>query len=148
MGFRIITIPFELNKMEFSEDELNKFIVNKKINSYKAEFFQSGGAAFWTVFIDYENVHSPNENTKAMEEALSESDKALFGKLKEWRKEAADKNGFPVYVVCNNKEMLELVKNKPVTLEGLRNVQGFGDKKIENYGKEIVELIKSFVNVE
>ena len=44
MGFRIITIPFELNKMEFSEDELNKFIVNKKINSYKAEFFQSGGA--------------------------------------------------------------------------------------------------------
>jgi ATP-dependent DNA helicase RecQ len=53
-----------------------------------------------------------------------------------------------VYVVCNNKEMLELVKNKPVTLEGLRNVQGFGDKKIENYGKEIVELIKSFLNVE
>jgi len=45
MGFRIITIPFELNKMEFSEDELNKFIVNKKINSYKAEFFQRGGAA-------------------------------------------------------------------------------------------------------
>ena len=134
--------------MEFSEDVLNKFIVNKKINSYKAEFFQNGGAAFWTVFIDYENVHSPKDKTKAIEEALDEEEKALFGKLKEWRKEAADKYGYPVYVVCNNKEMLELVKNKPVTLEGLRNVNGFGDKKIENYGKEIVELIKSFVNVE
>jgi hypothetical protein len=75
MGFRIITIPFELNKAQFCEDELNKFIVNKKINSYKAEFFQRGGAAFWSVFIDYENIHSPNENTKAMEEALSESKK-------------------------------------------------------------------------
>ncbi|HXK50866.1 MAG TPA: HRDC domain-containing protein [Clostridiales bacterium] len=140
-------MPFELNKMQFCEDELNKFIVNKKINSYKAEFFQNGGATFWTVFLDYENVHSSKDNTKAIEEALNEEEKALFGKLKEWRKEAADKNGFPVYVVCNNKEMVELVKNKPVTMEGLRNVQGFGDKKIENYGKEIVEL-KSFVNVE
>ena len=41
--------------------------------------------------------------------------------------------------------MLNIVKNRPTTLEALKNIDGFGTKKIENYGKEIIGIIKNYV---
>jgi len=144
MNFRIITIPFDETKELFLEEELNKFTVNKKILNYKAEFFVKNDKAFWTIFIEYENVHleSKGQSTKHIESSLSESDKLLFQKLKDWRKETAEKQGYPVYIVANNKELLSIINDKPKSLEALKNIEGFGVKKIESYGKEIIDIMK------
>ena len=35
-----------------------------------------------------------------------------------------------------------IVKSKPDSLEALSNLEGFGNKRVEQYGKKILELIE------
>ncbi len=50
----------------------------------------------------------------------------------------------PVYVVCTNKQALDLVKKVPNTIEALKSIEGFGKKKIESFGRELTSLIRDF----
>jgi len=36
---------------------------------------------------------------------------------------------------------LSIINDKPKSLEALKNIDGFGVKKIESYGKEIIEIM-------
>ena len=49
---KIFTIPFSKSSETFFEDDLNQFLLNKKVNSIKAEFFKNRENFYWTVFID------------------------------------------------------------------------------------------------
>ena len=70
----------------------------------------------------------------------------MFKKLREWRREKAQQEGIPVFIIANNSELMEVIKKTPKTIEALRQIRGFGKKKIERYGKEIVNLIQLFYN--
>ncbi|MBN1625682.1 MAG: RNA-directed DNA polymerase, partial [Deltaproteobacteria bacterium] len=50
--FKIITIPFDRKNRLFDEEVLERFALNKKINAYRAEFFELGDEKYWTVFLD------------------------------------------------------------------------------------------------
>ena len=142
--FKIVTIPFDEGRRCFLEEELNKFCLNKTIKDYKAEFFQSSKDAYWTIFIEYETVL--NDNVEDI--AFTDAQKLLFERLREWRKQKAEEKRFPVYVVCNNSQLTAIVKEAPKTIEALKDINGFGKKKIEDYGKEIISIIKDFYEEE
>jgi len=139
--FKILTIPFNGKTEIFNAEELNKFIFNKNIKNYKAQFFQSKDRSYWTVFLEYEPLIEPAKKEKY---SLNEADQLFFEKLREWRKERAEEAGVPVYVISTNNQLLEVIKQKPQTLEGLKRINGFGKKKIEQYGKQIIEMVKTF----
>ncbi len=139
--YKIITIPFN-NKTElFDSEELNKFVFNKKIKNYQVQFFQNNDKSYWTVFLEYELLLEPAKQDK---QSLNEVDQVFYEKLRAWRKEAAEKAGVPVYVISTNNQLLEIVKQKPQTLEALKRINGFGKKKVERYGKQIIEMVKIF----
>ena len=50
----------------------------------------------------------------------------------------------PVFLVARNRELLDLVKQAPKTVEALRDIRGFGKKKIERYGQEVLGMIRAF----
>lgn len=140
MPFRILTIPFNPDKGAFLEEDLNRFCLNKKIKTWQAEFFTSTKKAYWTVFLEYEEVLEPAKK----QDHLSEPEKLLFQRLKEWRKQKAEAGGVPVYIIATNGELNELIKKTPKTIEALKAIRGFGQKKIEKYGKELTDLITNF----
>lgn len=143
--FKIITIPFN-NKTElFDVEDLNKFIFNKKVKNYQVRFFQNNGKSYWTVFLEYDLLMEPS---KKKDSRLNESDQLFYEKLREWRKETAEKAGVPVYVISTNNQLLEIVKQKPQSLEALKRINGFGKKKLEQYGKEIIGMVKVFYGSE
>jgi len=141
MAIRIFTLPFDVQIGGFHDEELQKFLLNKKLRSLHPQFFQLHGTAFWTVFVEYENVVSP---TAGETEGLNASESLLYVRLREWRKETAEKEGVPVFIVATNKQLLALIKQSPTTLETLRSIQGFGKKKVEAYGTALTTLIKAF----
>jgi superfamily II DNA helicase RecQ len=144
MPFKIITIPFNREKGCFLEEELNKFCLNKTVRSYEAKFFQDGGGAYWSVFLEYEEVL---EASGVDDFRLNDSQQLLLKRLREWRRKKAEDNGVPVYVICTNKQALELVKKAPKTIEALKSIEGFGKKKIESFGRELTTLIQEFYEV-
>ena len=141
--FKILTVAFAEEKECFLEEELNRFCLKRIIKRYKTEFFQSTKGAYWSEFLEYETVHE--EIGRAVKrQHLSKLERHFFEKLREWRKQKAEENGFPVYIVCNDRQLTAIVKEIPKTLEALRNIDGFGEKKLSSYGKEIISMVKDF----
>lgn len=141
MPVRIITIPFDPDKELFSDEDLCRFLLDKRILALHPKFFQVRDRPYWTVFIEYETVVSQDE-PKA--DHLDEAQRLLLQRLKEWRKETAGAEGVPVFIVATNKQLMEVVRRAPGNLEALRAIQGFGKKKIERHGKQIVDIVTAF----
>ncbi|MBU2552403.1 MAG: HRDC domain-containing protein [Proteobacteria bacterium] len=140
--FKVITIPFDRSKGGFDEEVLNRFVLNKHVKSHRAEFFQDAQGSYWTVFLEYDPAL---EKPSAREtEGLDDSQKLLLERLRAWRKERADRDGIPVYIIATNKELAGLVREAPATLEALKEVKGFGKGKVSKYGQDLIGLIRAF----
>jgi superfamily II DNA helicase RecQ len=137
MDIRIFTLPFDKNIESFDDQVIKSFLLTKKVLDIKSDFFKSDNNIYWTVSVIYETI-MPEEKK---DESLDEADQHLMMKLKEWRKEKALSAGFPVYLICNNFQLNEIVKKKPKTLEGIKSVKGFGKSKLEKYGREILQVL-------
>jgi superfamily II DNA helicase RecQ len=70
----------------------------------------------------------------------------LYEKLKNYRIQKAKEKNIPLYYVYNNKEMEDVVLNQPTTKEQLLSIKGFGEKKWEDFGNDIIEMVKSFIS--
>ncbi len=62
MPFKIITIPFDNDKLCFMEEIINNFILNKKIKFYETKFFSQDNKSYWTIFIEFETILFIKEN--------------------------------------------------------------------------------------
>lgn len=61
--------------------------------------------------------------------------------LKEYRFQVSRKEGIKAYMVFTDKELLDLVELKPKDKEELLNIKGFGQKKVDKYGDEIIKIL-------
>ena len=71
-------------------------------------------------------------------------DKELNEFLREWRRNTAKNQGISAFVVLHDSALEDLCLVEPSNLQELRRVSGFGDKKVQMYGKQILEAIQSF----
>jgi ATP-dependent DNA helicase RecQ len=69
------------------------------------------------------------------------TDANLLGVLRAWRSEVARKRGVPAYVVLHDATIEGIAATRPRTPEALRDIPGIGDKKLERYGRELIELV-------
>lgn len=65
----------------------------------------------------------------------------LSQKLKEWRKETAQKEDVDAYMILHNKIIEAIVETLPKNEEEFKTIKGLGDKKFEKYGLEILALV-------
>jgi ATP-dependent DNA helicase RecQ len=73
------------------------------------------------------------------------ADEELLSILKDLRKKIAKQAGQPPYNIFQDPSLEEMAINYPVTLEELQNITGIGAGKAQRYGREVVEIIKSYV---
>ncbi|MGA8036138.1 MAG: ATP-dependent DNA helicase RecQ [Candidatus Acidiferrales bacterium] len=71
-------------------------------------------------------------------------DPALREHMREWRRNMAREQGLPAFVVLHDSSLDELCRVSPRSLTELRAVTGFGDRKTELYGKQILEALSQF----
>lgn len=55
--------------------------------------------------------------------------------------ERAKADGIPPYVICNNRQLAEVVRVRPDTLTALGAIEGFGEAKLKRYGKALLALV-------
>jgi ATP-dependent DNA helicase RecQ len=65
--------------------------------------------------------------------------------LKDLRKDVSKKQGLPPFVIFQDPSLEDMALQYPVTLDEMQNIVGVGTGKAKRYGKEFVELIKSYV---
>lgn len=72
---------------------------------------------------------------------LTEDQEEIFNRLRAWRKTTAAGSGVPAYVVFPDAALMHIAIAQPQSLAALRKVSGVGDKKLEAYGAEVVEIV-------
>ncbi|ROI12693.1 DNA helicase RecQ [Epilithonimonas hominis] len=68
----------------------------------------------------------------------------LFDKLRNIRREQAEKENVPPYVIFSDATLMELATYLPQTKEELNEISGFGTFKIEKYGELFLSVIVEF----
>lgn len=70
---------------------------------------------------------------------------ALFEHLRILRKQLADQQAVPAYIVLSDKVLHLLSTTQPTTIEAFGAISGIGDFKKGKYGKEFVKAINDFL---
>lgn len=78
------------------------------------------------------------------EEMSGIEDKKLFEYLRKIRKNLADEQGYPPYIVLSDKSLHELTKMKPTTIQAFGLISGIGEFKIKKYGDTFIKAIKKY----
>ena len=83
--------------------------------------------------------------TQAWAEESRSKEEDLFEALRALRKQLADQEALPAYIVLSDKVLHLLCLSRPTTVEAFGNINGIGEYKKKKYGKDFVALIRQFV---
>lgn len=74
--------------------------------------------------------------------SLQHYDKDLFARLRFLRKQIADKENIPPYIVFNDATLQEMAQYLPVTQNEMLQINGVGAIKLERFGRPFMNLIQ------
>lgn len=76
---------------------------------------------------------------------VPEMDKELLKQLKDLRFTLAKSQGLPAYMIFSNASLEDMAAKQPLNSVEFLQVNGVGEAKLSRYGKDFIELIKSYV---
>ncbi len=79
---------------------------------------------------------------------VEEADQSLFEALRQLRKQLADAEGKPPYIVFGDASLAQMAREKPTDSSSFLDIGGVGQHKLDKYGKEFLALIRTFRDVE
>ena len=65
----------------------------------------------------------------------------LFEKLREWRAAVAREQAVPAYIIFGDATLRGIALSKPDSLTELAGISGVGEKKLELYGEQLLEVV-------
>jgi len=95
---------------------------------------------------EYEKVGDKAKKKVAVtnvEYDLSDMDKLVYKRLRLWRTELAKSKSVPSFVIMHDKTLKQIAAAKPKDLAELLTVDGIGQKKSQDYGKDILDIINN-----
>ena len=69
-------------------------------------------------------------------------DETLLDSLQQLRKQIAEREHTPAYILFSDDALEDMVRKKPVTLDEFSEIRGVGQLKLDKYGKVFVALIR------
>ncbi len=83
----------------------------------------------------------PNKGKADAAGGLDAAARALFERLREWRASVAREHGVPAYVVFHDGTLQSIALARPASIDQLRMISGIGERKLENYGTQLLALV-------
>ena len=75
---------------------------------------------------------------------LQAADTPLFEALRMHRKQLAQEQGVPPYVILHDKTLVAICEQRPDSIEELELIPGIGARKLELYGAELIRITRQF----
>lgn len=80
---------------------------------------------------------------RAAEDArpLDPTETMRFELLKDWRREKAAELDVPAFVIFSDRTLREVAQKNPMSISALLGVHGFGDVKVERFGRDVLTAL-------
>ncbi len=133
--------------------EVNDFLEGARVKNIFATP-SSSDPDFWHVLIFYRDrrFRGTTDDSETDDDVvvrqeilapLTPEEEVRYNALRKWRGAQAGKEGLAAYMIAHNNSLKQVVQLPVQTIDDLRQVKGFGDKKIEKYGAAIVEIMQA-----
>jgi ribonuclease D len=73
---------------------------------------------------------------------LTPEEKRVVACLKRWRLERANAQRVPAYMICPDRTLEHLARERPSNLESLATIFGLGESKIKNFGEDLLKALR------
>jgi superfamily II DNA helicase RecQ len=83
----------------------------------------------------------PSRGRKDPRDALTDAERAVYERVRLWRKARAEADGMPPFAILNNRQLVELVQARPTTIAGLRKIRGIGEAKAKSWGADVLAVL-------
>lgn len=93
-----------------------------------------------TVLLRHDQV-APKSKSKQSQAPAAEANKPLWQALRSYRKDVAESMSVPPYVIFGDATMMELTEYQPQTPVQLLQINGIGERKLEQFGDDILAVI-------
>ncbi|CAM3654522.1 HRDC domain-containing protein [Flavobacterium saliperosum] len=144
MNIQVFTIRIASEHLLSDQKRLNDFLQQVKFVKSTTHFVASEECQYWSVLLHYETPNEIPEKKRPVQVAdLTPGGQYVFECLKQWRTEKAERLGIPKFMVCHNSELINIVLYHPKDIEGLKKIKGFGAKKAEKYGEDIITVLNA-----
>ena len=84
------------------------------------------------------------QRTQFDEQSWEGADRGLFDRLRQWRRETAERRGVPPFVVLHDTVLQQLSILRPTRLENLRQIRGIGERKLADFGSELTAVVGDY----
>lgn len=152
---------------EADEQEMNRFLENKSVRHWSANYAGDPSLGFWNVFIAYEpardlsersnnqkkqgDKRAPREEQPKKEKPqrieqvvdVPEGDMPLYEAVRKWRNARAREANIKPFNLFNNKQLENLVRSKPTSSDELRVLLSDMDQEMfDKYQNELLGFIQ------
>lgn len=122
------------------QEELNKFLRGYRVLSIKEELVSNADGGYWCYSIRYlPSSRTGNSKKVDYKEVLDAATFKKFSGLRVCRKKIADDEQLPAFAVFTDAELSKIASLKELTTQKMRAIKGVGEKKVEKYGKLLID---------
>ena len=143
MALKFFHVPCRGGASE--EAELNRFLGGHRVLAVDRELAPDGAASYWALCVDFLETGTeavvPGGSKIDYKEILPPEQFTVFARLRQLRKDLAEKEGVPVYAVFTNEQLAGMVRQPCKTAADLRKIEGIGDARVEKYGAAMLAAL-------
>ena len=132
--------PKEIKDKVIKADQLIDYIKRHEQSAFRN---QKDMIELADIFLSYHQDKEIQSIQKENNSVIEEKNDSLIERLKNYRLTKAKEKNLPPYYVFNDETLNEIISIKPQTIDELLTVKGFGQKKCEWYGNDILQIIRS-----
>ncbi len=81
------------------------------------------------------------QSSSAKQSNLKDADEELFNALRDQRSSLAKELSVPPYIIFHDSTLIEMAKKRPTTINEMLLISGIGEKKLDKFGHDFLEII-------
>ena len=165
MRIKLLTFRYSATLGGFDDTALVDFTRDKEVIAFREHFYLVNEVPHLSCVVHYQDAVVPQAALDAAREVapraasrephrfqrrdgapdpcegMSDSERALFNHLREWRSKQAHDDGVPPYLLLTNRQLVEVVRRRPDSPTALGHIDGVGPGKVERYGAAILRCL-------
>jgi ATP-dependent DNA helicase RecQ len=85
----------------------------------------------------------PRKTSQAARDSWEGVDREVFETLRRFRRDKAAERGQAPFILFSDATLRDLARHRPTTLGDLRQIRGIGDKKLADYGVDLIRILSN-----